>query len=303
LFTATGPSGETQPITIAPSIMLHPNSAMPGFMILFGTGRYLGTDDLSNTDGQTIYGVWDYGDAEDEYLGTFMRGGTPQLSNLPDTASLLEQTQIFYDELDFGTFTRYLRVLSNNPIVWSVESDDDVGERVNPSSTEANHVGWYFDLYLSETHFKERVVHAGQVRQGKYIIITSIPKSDLCSAGGDSIVHEIDAATGGRTATAQFDIDLDAAITAGDLIEIDNPAYDPSDPNQQNTDPDAPNYVPVRITVAPTGIHFPSMMYPPVILRMPDDQTEMKYFSTAAGNIALLQEVAEQRGLYYWRQR
>ena len=56
------------------------------------------------------------------------------------------------------------------------------------------------------------------------------------------------------------------------------------------------------ITVAPTGIHFRKMMYPPVILRLPDQITEMKYFSTAAGNISMVQEVAEQRGMFYWRE-
>ncbi|CAB5123697.1 hypothetical protein D3OALGB2SA_3145, partial [Olavius algarvensis associated proteobacterium Delta 3] len=36
------------------------------------------------------------------------------------------------------------------------------------------------------------------MRDGKYVVITSIPRSSPCSAGGDSILHEMDAATGGR---------------------------------------------------------------------------------------------------------
>jgi hypothetical protein len=76
-------------------------------------------------------------------------------------------------------------------------------------------------------------------------------------------------------------------VTAGDLITIPNPLAGQSGQ-------------PATIQVAPTGIQYPSMMYPPVILRMPDDKTEMKYFSTAAGNINLLQEVAEERGMTYW---
>ena len=52
----------------------------------------------------------------------------------------------------------------------------------------------------------------------------------------------------------------------------------------------------------PTGLKYPEMIYPPKILRHPDD-TETKYFSTAAGNIQMLREQGEKRGIFYWRVR
>ena len=341
-FTAKGPGNKIQPITITPSLMKHPESDKPGFMIVFGTGKYMHTDDMdpptdpSYSTIQTIYGVWDYGDAfvspdpshplkdRREYLGTMQRSGsgateTNTLSNVDTDISLQKQVEDFYQEVHFFTcppenagddpttvsttdvndpavsgcteeFSRYLRVLSQEPINWKTGTDGDPGQLDNPVTNEANHAGWYFDLPHATD--RERVIRNGLIRDGKYVVITSIPRSSPCSAGGDSILHEMDAATGGRLDTAQFDIDLDAAITAGDLIVIQDPKWSPGDPIEDKF-----------ITVAPTGIHFRKMMYPPVILRLPDQITEMKYFSTAAGNISMVQEVAEQRGMFYWRER
>jgi len=342
-FTARGPGNKIQPITITPSLMKHPDSDKPGFLVVFGTGKYLHTDDMdpptdiSYSATQTIYGVWDYGDASpspdpnhnrkdrQEYLGTLARAGsgaseTNSLSNLDSNISLQKQVEDFYQEVHFFScdseeaggdpvtksvtdlddssvtgcdkqFSRFLRVLSKEPLIWKTEPDDkeNDGQSPNPDDDEPNNAGWYFDL-PHDTN-RERVIRNGLIRDGKYVVITSIPRSSPCSAGGDSILHEMDAATGGRLDTAQFDIDLDAAITAGDLIVIQDPKWRPGDPVEDR-----------YITVAPTGIHFRRMMYPPVILRLPDEKSEMKYFSTASGNITMIQEVAEQRGMFYWRE-
>jgi hypothetical protein len=96
---------------------------------------------------------------------------------------------------------------------------------------------------------------------------------------------EMDACSGGRLSAGQFDINDDAKIDEDDMITIPDPEGGPDD----------------VLLVPPTGIHYPVMMYPPKILRMPDE-TETKYFSTAAGNIPMLRERGEKRGIYYWRQ-
>ena len=351
LFTARGPGNLYQPITTTPSIMRHPLSDKPGFLVVFGTGKYLHTEDMQlprtrdYSDVETIYGVWDYGDASGssdpdddlkdrkEYLGLMTRAGsgaseTNTLSNpkVKEKSSLQRQGEIFYEEVHFyscpfeeeggepftvsisqselkaredeiagcsKSFSRFLRVLSNEPINWVTQEDDEKNSKNqadDPSTKEPNHVGWYFDL--PHTSKQERVVRSGLIRDGKYVVITSIPRRSPCSAGGESILHEMNAATGGRLPSPAFDIDLDAAIAAGDLIEIE----------VTRTNPDTGEEFTERIRVAPTGIHFRKMMYPPVILQMPDQKTEMKYFSTASGNITMVQEVAEQRGMFYWRQ-
>ncbi len=62
LFSA----GSSKPITVAPTVTDHPSVLYtgnhPNLMIYFGTGQYLSIDDVSNTDTQTFYGVWDNGD-------------------------------------------------------------------------------------------------------------------------------------------------------------------------------------------------------------------------------------------------
>jgi hypothetical protein len=111
---------------------------------------------------------------------------------------------------------------------------------------------------------------------------------------------EVDAASGSRLSEAQFDITNDGIINEEDLITINNPEYDPTDPTQQSTDPDAPNYVPPTIKVAPTGIWFPTMLYPPSILGI--EREEIKLMSTAAGGIVDVRETAEKKGVVYWLQ-
>lgn len=49
-------AGATKPITSPPVITLHPQG---GQLVLFGTGKYLETGDTTNTNTQTMYGIWD----------------------------------------------------------------------------------------------------------------------------------------------------------------------------------------------------------------------------------------------------
>ena len=48
----------TQPITAAPDVMRHRSGL--GYMVVFGTGKYMGEADLSSLDAQSLYGIWDW---------------------------------------------------------------------------------------------------------------------------------------------------------------------------------------------------------------------------------------------------
>ena len=260
-----------QAITTKVNVIQHCDKDQHGAMVLFGTGQFLSTIDADDIRYQSIYGVWDYGTGSDQYLGAFNRGGTQQLSNQLDSATLLEQTVVQWQDYS----GRWLRTLTDHEPIWIT----------NVHGNPTNHVGWYFDLPLE----KERVIRNSFVRDGKLVIITSIPEDDPCSAGGDSIVHEINACTGGRVAEAQFDVNGDGYIDDNDLVTIANPDwFDGSG-------------LPEFIRVPPTGMKFDTMMYPPVILMTPNGQTERKFFSTASGGIATMEELAESRGMFYWR--
>lgn len=53
----------SQPITGAPDVMRHEES--PGYMVIFGTGKYMSLDDLQDKSIQSLYGIWDW--APDKY--------------------------------------------------------------------------------------------------------------------------------------------------------------------------------------------------------------------------------------------
>ena len=283
LFQALG-----QPITTKPDVMRHPTKN--GYLVVFGTGKYLGITDFGDTSLNTIYGIWDYGDDTDdsEYLGFFNRGSTTnKLSNQPASVTLLEQKIVPSPESDpnfpyFWTVTvngedLRLRILTNNVTNWETVNDSDIDESPNPGSAAEPpnivHAGWYFDLPLTG----ERVLSDVMIRDGKAIVITFTPVDEPCGIGGDSIVHEMDAASGGRLLRAQFDIDADALIDSNDLIDIGE-----------------------GFKVAPTGIQKTGRLHLPAILRM--GSTEMKYFSSSEGTIKRVREKPPRLGVRHWRE-
>ena len=73
------PTGETQPITTRPVALRHPTGT--GFLVVFTTGSYFTKEDATNTDIQSIYGVWD------DLSG-----------NLVDASTLQEQTLVESDD-------------------------------------------------------------------------------------------------------------------------------------------------------------------------------------------------------------
>jgi type IV pilus assembly protein PilY1 len=128
------------------------------------------------------------------------------------------------------------------------------------------------------------------MRAKKAIIISSLPNTSPCSAGGESYLHEMDACTGGRVTKAQLDINADGVVDEKDLVKIERPGWSGAD-----DDPDR------WIFVAPTAIWYPTMVYTPTILSM--GEIELKLMSTAAGGIINLIEESEEKGMFYWRKR
>lgn len=301
-----------KPITTKPDVMHHCRHGeiqsglscpgyddVSGYMVFFGTGQYLSEDDRSNQDIQYIFGIWDFGDDADdsEYLGTFDEYGAVQLSNMDPDIQLMEQTQI-YDGYHDG---HYLRVLSDNAPSWTVMCDNTAGQNANPEpdppcacpnadcldpgSCEdpilpAN-AGWYFKLPT----VGERIIKDVLIRDNKLIYISFTPDASPCSGGGNSIIHEVSACSGGRLDYAQFDISGDRSITSDDLI--DTGLVD------VNGDPLPP--------LPPSGIGRPGLLHIPVFIEFPDRPVEMKIFSSSAGTTETIFETSEKRGMFYWR--
>ena len=297
LFQAQGPGGTTQPITAKPDVMYHPTKH--GYMVLFGTGQYLGESDISDTTAQSFYGIWDYGDDEDdkEYLGSFERGEDKELSNQPATVTLLAQ-QVIPSESpdpnapDFWTVTinegqpdeydLLLRLTTDYDIVWETVSDINNTPSTDPlddlSDTNDNHAGWYFDLPLSG----ERGIVDMMIRGGILIAISYTPTDTPCGYGGDSVIHEMNAASGARLTRPQFDINGDGVIDDDDRINI-------------GTDEEP-------IWVVPTGMQKEGQLQLPAILIDPERGVEIKYFSSSSGGIETVYEKPPILGITHWRE-
>ena len=287
LFQAKGPGGTPQPITTRPDVMYHPDKH--GFIVCFGTGKYLGESDYTDTSLQSVYGIWDYGDTvydlrtrqwsgddDREFVGAFAsRTGSPQLSNQPGKVTLLKQKQGVFT-VKIGGIDRRLRFLSGTKPVWATETDPDSLENPNPSSIQDNHVGYYFDLEASE-----RVISDVIIRNGLLLAIGFTPNNDRCGPGGNSMFMEINAFTGGTAGSSLFDITDDLKIDSADLVNV----------NFNGTPED----------LAPSGMEFFGNIQPPAILGLPgNDQREKKYLSSSTGNIELLHEKGPKLGVTYW---
>ena len=307
LFTAKGPTGETQPITTKPEVMFHPQEYQlrkHGLMVLFGTGKLLGESDFSDNRIQSVYGIWDYGDRawypgiwgnysrddDTEFLGAFDR---PNLSN-PDLAgqniTLLEQTATPYTvnvRLATGELVEYdIRVMSANEPNWYTEEDPDTGSPPSlPDIAEqdggavTSHAGWYWDLPLTG----ERVISDVLLRDGRLVVIPFTPNPDRCSDGGSSFLMEIDAISGGRSGQIIFDINEDSVIDAGDLVTI-------------GLDMEGR-----PIKKIPDGLKLAGNVNAPAILIL-NKEIEVKYLSSSTGAVHTVKEKAVRLGVTYWKE-
>jgi type IV pilus assembly protein PilY1 len=163
LFRA--PTG--QAITAQPKVTGHPNG---GRIVLFGTGRYLTTTDVTSMTQQAFYGVWD----NDSWSATAR------------VTDLLAQTFTFNGEVSGRT----VRSVSNGEVDWGWQR------------------GWYLNL-LTGSDPAERVVTTSLTLRDMVIFSSIIPSDDECDPGGTSWLNVLNVHTGGEFNHALFDLDGD----------------------------------------------------------------------------------------------
>ena len=286
LFTALDRDGDAQPITAKPDVMLHPE--MHGYIVCFGSGKFLGNSDFNDERLQTIYGIWDYGDrvfiprlgwSDDdgrEFLGTFrVPDEAAQLSNQPETVKLLEQVA---SEVTVGSGEDEitLRILTDEEPQWITTEDTDDKQMPNPSELAPNNAGWYLDL---DVYTGERVISDVILRDGILIVIGFIPEESRCGSGGDSVFMELNAFSGGQLAGINFDIHDDGSVGQDDYVQIEKDGE--------------------TIYVPPSGIKLAGNLQPPAIIRL-NETTEKKYLSSSGGGIVAISERAAKTGIAYW---
>jgi len=191
LFTAVSADGDLQPITARPEITIHPDG---GYMILFGTGRYLASNDnvISDTNEpvQSLYGIWD--------------NNSQVILSDPSARTAVLQEQTILGEPFISNLDQSTRVLSNNEVDWATKQ------------------GWFMDL-VSPVHGRqgERVTLRPIIRRTRVIFTSRIPSDDPCVFGGDGWVMEIDALSGGRVDYALFDINQDSIFDESDFVPVE----------------------------------------------------------------------------------
>lgn len=274
LFTAMDDNGNPQPITTRPEVSYHPKRH--GYMVFFGTGKYIEDSDPDNEQLQTVYGIWDYGDDDDdeEYLGTLDRSSSGALSNSGTSSAIGSTVYLLEQKVDDAIKTtlagRTIRTLTNNEIEWDVQPDQNSDGTLDDPT---KHVGWYFDLPFSG----ERVVSDITLRGGRVIVIGFTPTDNDCESGGRSMLMEIDWETGGRLAGVNLDVTDDGKLDEDDEAE----------------DEDETRKVP------PSGLEFFGMLQRPVILLI-DKETEQKFMSSSDGSMQTVTEKGIKLGVSYW---
>ena len=161
-----------------------------GFMVYFGTGRYLQQADIiTNTpQPQTFYGIWDR-------IGS--SGGTPETVS---AANLVSQTATA-STITMGTgadaHVEDIRLMSNNPIA-----------SFGSSGATNEYMGWRFDL----PEAGERMVTDPALVTNGIFFVTLTPNLTLCEPGGSSWLMVLNPRTGGLSTTAGLDLDFDGEI-------------------------------------------------------------------------------------------
>lgn len=169
LATLRNASNAVQPVTSRPEL----GQVGPYVMVFVGTGRYMGSSDLTDTTTQSIYGIKDRLTAED-------------YGNVRDSANaFVRQT------LALGTCPASATSCSAAESVRTVPSPEPVNLATNG--------GWYVDLPVSS----ERVNTDPVLALGTLIVTSNIiTEGDVCKVGGSSWLNFIDYSTGATVPTA-----------------------------------------------------------------------------------------------------
>ena len=190
LFYTRDPAVSTgdskKPITSAPDVTRHPKG---GFLVAFGTGRFIGVGDNLNTDGQSIYAIWD-----NLSNGTVVQGQLQDQQIVDTTLS---------NSLSFRLSTHKVGAPDDPTLT------DGRDNYIDRSIYFANKRGWFINLPST----RERAVADVTFRSGRLIALSIIPA--VACGKAFSWLMEFDAITGNRLDVLTFDINGDNKLSRG----------------------------------------------------------------------------------------
>lgn len=157
-----------QSITTVPELSVKGSSPL----IIIGTGRYLGTDDL--VDGATLVPALPYAYENSMYV---FKDEDTNLGDLRLRSDMQARTLI--------TSTPTTRTTTNSPVMnWATK------------------IGWYIDFNPGNASLGERLNVNPQLILGTLIFATNVPANTACSVGGDSWLYQLNYLEGTFVTTA-----------------------------------------------------------------------------------------------------
>jgi type IV pilus assembly protein PilY1 len=185
LYQAKDAAANRQPITTPPVVSLHPNyPTKTGSFVMFGTGRFLTVSDLTDTQTQTAYGVWDTGAA------------------VPYTRSdLQQQTTTAVTSATSGLASNIL-TSSSTPFTFGTL------------------VGWYNDLPAAG----QRFITNASLLNGLFVATLNIPPASACSVVPESTLLELNFKNGGAPPQVVLDVNRDGLFNSTDQYTGLNPS-------------------------------------------------------------------------------
>jgi type IV pilus assembly protein PilY1 len=193
-----------QSITGRPDVMVMHGGCKgqaPGYMVFFGTGRYLGAMDRTDVSQQSLYGIWDFGDDSDdgEYLGGLVDRSSGRLSS----GLFLVPKQIVEETVSEGAA---MRRLESDGLDYDMVEDGEDSDGISANNESAvqrdnpkRYAGWFLDFPSttdSSTTASERVVGDVTIRDGKIVVTSYVPDSRPCGGSGSSWLYILTACTG-----------------------------------------------------------------------------------------------------------
>ena len=177
LFKAVDSSGNPQPITTTPVVTLNPDfPRLPGLMVYVGTGQLLSASDLTSTQVQSIYGLYD---------------AMPNAA--PITRSqLVQQTITATTVTTLSGSTVDARTVTSNPVDLPTQ------------------MGWYIDLNVAPG---EEVVTQPALVAGALIVTTNQPSGLVCQGGFNSWLYALNFRNGSLFPTPLIDTTESGSIS------------------------------------------------------------------------------------------
>jgi len=261
---ADGSKGTYQPITSKPDVMAHCVHGNSGYIVIFGTGRYLTEGDTDSSIQQSVYAIWDW--QNDERDHTFFYGEftkDKELSNAKNLPDDYQKIKLLEQKVDSSYQSDNYHVVTDNQISWFPTKIDD--------GNDYSHVGWFFNLPTK----KERIIDNIVIREGKVFFITLTPSTSRCGNKSHSSMYILDACNGGRL--------TDPVVSVDDqIVEVTSKT-------------------PGKSKLPPSAVIFDSVVKPPAFIHTSEGKDRLIFGDMGSNTDIPSIEIESEQGRYYWK--